>query len=301
MRRNDLRHDENNMVIRINYLRQNTMFDIPLEEGAPSFKQGDFVILEVKEEDYTRTEVGRVVFIHDLETIEHNPPKLVRKATEDDLTKINRIAEEEKKAFADFIVKIQKYDLPMQPASVFFSFDEKFADFVYTAEDRVDFRELVKDLVSSYKKKIFLQQVSARERSGLSGGCGTCGRTLCCSTFLRDRPPVTMGAVREQDLYFKDKDKLTGLCGKLKCCLNYEVSVYQELGKKFPGIKSKIKVISTGRKGIVIGRSVLDQMVRIAYDEEGIRPENMPLGAISIVSDTKKYDKREEFAEEKAE
>ncbi len=272
------------MFLRINYLRHNHFYDLPAPEGQ-EFKRGDFVILKVMEEEGERLEVGKVVFMHDMETAEANPPELVRKAEEKDLRVIADRQKEEEQAFSDFVKKVLKHKLDMKPVSVFISFDGKFADFLFAAEERVDFRELVKDLASKHKRKIFLKQIGDRERAAVSDGCGSCGRKLCCSTFLRDRLPVTMTAIRGQDLYSRDRDKLTGLCGKLKCCLNYELYHYEELAKKFPRMKAKVGINGTNREGIVIGRSILDQMVRVAFDnEEGVRPEMHPLSDITVLS-----------------
>lgn len=253
--------------------------EIPRERSA-EFKQGDYVILRIPEEE--REEVGKVVLKHDFETAEHNPPVLLRKATDADITRIAYLQEEEKKAFSMFMQKIEKYNLDMQPVTVFFSFDGKYADLLFTAKERVDFRELVKDLASFLKKKIFLEQVGPRDRSAVAGGCGTCGRTLCCSSFLKDPPPVTMTSVRNQNLFFKDREKLTGLCGKLKCCLNYELDVYEELAKAFPPMQSEVKIISTGKTGTVVGRSILDQQVKVLTNDGG-RPALTPLSDIQVL------------------
>lgn len=258
------------------------MHDLPVPRTeAGAYKQGDYVILALPDED--REELGKVVLKHDFESEEHAGPRLLRKATDGDLQRIYALQESEKNSFQLFIKKVAQYGLDMQPLAVFFSFDGKYADFVFTAKERVDFRELVKDLASSCKKKIFLEQVGPRDRSSMKGGCGTCGRTLCCSTFLKDPPPVSMNSVRNQNLFFKDRDKLTGLCGKLKCCLNYELSVYEDLAKDFPPMQSEIKVISTGKLGLVIGRSILDQQVKILYHEDGKRIELVPITDISII------------------
>lgn len=254
-------------------------FFIPDEE-KDLYKQGDFVILGIEGED--RQELGKVVLKHNFESEEQGTVKLLRHVQEGDLSRIFCLEESQKNALQLFIKKVEQYGLDMQPLAVFYSFDGKYADFVFTAKERVDFRELVKDLASSCKKKIFLEQVGPRDRSAMKGGCGTCGRKLCCSTFLKDPPPVSMNAVRHQNLFFKDRDKLTGLCGKLKCCLNYELGVYEELAKDFPPMQSEIKVLSTGKLGLVVGRSILDQQIRIQYHEQGLKSELIVLSDIII-------------------
>lgn len=256
------------MFVRVNYLRRNTFYDIAVQEDlGRSLRAGDFVLLYFPKEE--RADVGKVVFKHDFETLEHGNPSLVRAATAEDMALINSLREQEREAFEYFMAKVQELRLPMKPVAVFLSFDGHFGDFVFTAEDRVDFRDLVRDLTGKYKRKIFLEQVSPRERAAIADGCGSCGRTLCCSTFLKDRPPVVMHAVRAQNLLFRDRDKLTGLCGKLKCCLNYELDVYEELAKAFPPMQSEVVIKDGNKKGIIIGRSILDQQVRVLLDPDG--------------------------------
>lgn len=256
------------MFVRVNYLRRNEFYDIAVtDEQNALLKAGDFVILHIAKDQ--RTEVGKVVFKHDFESVDPSAPQLVRAATAEDLQIIERIAREEREAFTYFMEKARAFNLPMQPVAVFLSFDGNFGDFVFTSEERVDFRELVRDLTSKYRRRIFLEQVNPRERSAIANGCGSCGRTLCCSTFLKDRPPVVMHAVRAQNLLFRDREKLTGLCGKLKCCLNYELDVYEDLAKAFPPMQSEVVITSTGQKGIIIGRSILDQQVRVLLDPDG--------------------------------
>lgn len=257
------------------------MYDLEISrEESAAFKQGDFVILRIPEED--REEVGKVVLKHDFHTVEHEGPVLLRKATDADVSRIARLQEDAQKTFTVFMEKIEKYHLDMQPVTVFFSFDGKYADLLFTAKERIDFRELVKDLASFLKKKIFLEQVGPRDRSAIANGCGTCGRTLCCSSFLKDPPPVTMTSVRNQNLFYKDREKLTGLCGKLKCCLNYELDVYEQLAKAFPPMQSEVKIKSTGKVGTIVGRSILDQQVKV-LSNDGLRPVLVPLSDIQVL------------------
>lgn len=272
------------MYIRVNYLRKNSFYDIAIsDELKGNIKQGDFVILGVGE---GREEVGKVVFMHDFEAGDEKCPQLIRKATMEDVTRIGHLKREEEEAFALFMQKVMEHKLDMQPVCVFFSFDGRHADFVFTANERIDFRNLVKDLAARYKKKIFLEQVGPRDRSAIANGCGSCGRTLCCSTFLKDRPPVVMEAVRAQNLYFKDREKLTGLCGKLKCCLNYEVEVYDELAAKLPEVHTQVVIRSSGAKGVIVGRNILDQMLRIRIGDEG-HPQMISITDIEIVTYSK--------------
>ena len=182
--------------------------------------------------------------------------EIVRKATKEDLEKIEKIKAEEKADTRMFIEKILQYGLPMKHAQTHLSFDEKRLTFFFTAEGRVDFRDLVKDLVSTFRKLIRLQQIGPRDDARLRGGFGPCGRSLCCQSFLTKIESVTMERAREQKLNTVASSKISGLCGKLMCCLAFEEKLYEELRKKMPEIGTKVKT-PAGEKGRVIGQNVL--------------------------------------------
>ena len=136
---------------------------------------------------------------------------------------------------------------------------------MFTAPERVDFRELVLDLSKNIHKKIYLQQIGPRDRARILGGYGRCGKKQCCSTFLQELPSVTMDTARLQNLLFKSTTKLSGSCGKLLCCLNYELEDYTSLRNNLPEVGTRIKVKS--KEGQVVGVDILNQLVRVQFKE----------------------------------
>jgi cell fate regulator YaaT (PSP1 superfamily) len=148
-------------------------------------------------------------------------PHVVRKVDANDLTAIEKNSAEEIKAMDVFKVKVQKYNLNMKLIDVHYQFDRNKLFFFYTADGRVDFRELAKDLASNFKTRIELRQIGVRDEAKRVGGIGTCGREFCCSSFLCNFKKITTQLAAEQNLA-SNFSKLSGPCGKLKCCLSFE-------------------------------------------------------------------------------
>lgn len=183
--------------------------------------------------------------------------KFVRIATADDLQKIDLL----KKRALSYIdlckQKTKKYSLnDMKIIGADLSFDEKKLTFYFSAEGRVDFRELVADLAKTYKKIIRLQQIGSRDEAKRLGGIGKCGRELCCSSFLDEIDSVTLDMAKEQEIGLSS-NKLAGVCGKLMCCLSYELENYKLLAKKLPVIGELVKLKK--EKGKVVLRNILKQ------------------------------------------
>jgi cell fate regulator YaaT (PSP1 superfamily) len=166
---------------------------------------------------------------------------ILRKASKNDLQKIEQIELKSQKAKKMCIEKIKKYNLEMQIVSAKYSFDSSKLEFTFLAPARIDFRDLLKELVQSFKTKIRLKQIGPRDKAKLVTGYGKCGRYFCCCSYLEKMPTVTMDAARKQNIAHKSTDKLSGGCGKLLCCLNYEIELYDELKKEFPSVGDKIK------------------------------------------------------------
>ena len=154
---------------------------------------------------------------------------VVRKATEKDLKQIEKNKEREEKAFDICLEKIEKRKLPMKLINVEYTFDMNKIIFFFTADGRIDFRELVKDLATVFRTRIELRQVGVRDEAKVLNGIGACGRPLCCANFLGDFTPVSIRMAKDQNLSL-NPTKISGVCGRLMCCLNYEDDLYKKGG-----------------------------------------------------------------------
>ena len=183
---------------------------------------------------------------------------VIRKATETDTMEFNKLKQNEQDAKAIFIAKAKKHKLEMKLIDVEYTFDQKKAIFYFTAEGRVDFRELVKDLASIFKVRIELRQIGVRDEAKLFKGLGVCGRTTCCAQWLGDFTPVSIKMAKEQNLSL-NSTKISGICGRLLCCLTYEQEFYEEVSKKLPKVGQR--VITADGEGEVFKLSILEETV----------------------------------------
>lgn len=183
---------------------------------------------------------------------------VIRKATEKDMREFARLKEKEKEAKEIFIGKAEKHKLEMKLIDVEYTFDNKKAVFYFTAEGRVDFRELVKDLAAIFKVRIELRQIGVRDEAKLFKGLGVCGRTTCCAQWLGDFTPVSIKMAKEQNLSL-NSTKISGICGRLLCCLTYEQEFYENVSKKLPKVGQK--VITADGEGEVFKLSILEETV----------------------------------------
>ncbi len=165
---------------------------------------------------------------------------ILRKATEEDIKRMQMLRGKEKAMLVKARVISRSLNLEMKVGDIEFQGDGKKATFFYTADNRIDFRELVKQYAGAFKVKIEMRQIGARQEAGRIGGMGSCGRELCCSTWLSDFESVSTGAARYQQLSI-NTDKLSGQCGRLKCCLNFELDTYMDALKSIPKNPDKIK------------------------------------------------------------
>jgi len=198
---------------------------------------------------------------------------MLRRATLHDLQKMENYLAQGDGAVEICKKLIDKHELAAQNMEVFrgaYSFDGSKVHFMFTADDRVDFRELVKDLAKALKKQIYLRQVGPRDKAKLLGGYGKCGRQLCCYTFLNKLESINMEMVREQFLESKGSSKLSGCCGKLLCCLKYEVETYRDLRKLFPEIGSTVRLTKASnypqQVGDVVGLDVLNSKLKVILE-----------------------------------
>ncbi len=165
--------------------------------------------------------------------------ELLRPAQPEDLEVFERNRGKEKRAYDTAKERIVHRDVDMKLVDVEYQFDGNRITFFFTAEKRVDFRDLVKDLASIFRTRIELRQIGVRDEAGRIGGVGTCGRELCCATWLRQFEPITLKMAKDQGLS-PSPSKISGACGRLKCCLRYELDFYKESSREFPRIGSKL-------------------------------------------------------------
>lgn len=167
--------------------------------------------------------------------------KVLRVATEGDIQQVKVNKEKEKDAFNICAEKIIAHNLPMKLIDVEYTFDNSKIIFFFTAEGRVDFRELVKDLAAIFRTRIELRQIGVRDEAKMLGGIGACGRVLCCHSFLGEFEPVSIKMAKEQNLSLNPA-KISGICGRLMCCLKYENDVYQECNKNCREKSPKVEI-----------------------------------------------------------
>lgn len=190
--------------------------------------------------------------------------KVIRIATAEDLQKITENKKKEQEALEICQQKINEHKLDMKLVDVEYTFDNNKILFYFTADGRVDFRELVKDLASIFRTRIELRQIGVRDESKMLGGLGICGRPFCCSTFLGEFQPVSIKMAKEQSLSL-NPTKISGTCGRLMCCLKYEQDVYEQLLKITPKVGTIVN--SPDGKGQVIDSNLLTGMIKVRLDK----------------------------------
>ena len=186
--------------------------------------------------------------------------KIVRIADEDDIKRHDENEKKKEKALKQCQEKIEKHGLEMKLIDVEYTFDNNKIIFYFTADGRVDFRELVKDLASVFKMRIELRQIGVRDEAKMLGGIGSCGKSLCCSSWLSDFEPVSIKMAKVQNLSL-NPTKISGICGRLMCCLKYENDVYMELRKGLPDNGEKVK--TRDGMGKVVETNILESKVKV--------------------------------------
>ena len=194
---------------------------------------------------------------------------VMRIATPEDDKKAQDNVEKEKKAFKICKEKIAKHGLEMKLIDTEYTFDNNKVLFYFTADGRIDFRELVKDLASVFKTRIELRQVGVRDETKMLGGIGVCGRPLCCHTYLSEFIPVSIKMAKEQNLSL-NPTKISGICGRLMCCLKNEQEAYEHLNSNLPDVGETVKTFD-GFKGEVVSVNVLRQKVKIVIEQNDER------------------------------
>lgn len=190
--------------------------------------------------------------------------QIIRPASGEDIDQVAENNDEAKKAFSIGVEKIAEHKLEMKLVDVEYTFDKNKVIFYFTAEGRVDFRDLVKDLASIFRTRIELRQIGVRDEAKMLGGIGPCGRMLCCSTFLGDFEPVSIKMAKDQNLSL-NPSKISGLCGRLMCCLKYENDDYEEAKRQMPDIGTLVETAEG--PGKVVGLNILEQLLQISVVE----------------------------------
>ena len=189
---------------------------------------------------------------------------VIRIATDDDEKVIEKNKEKEAEAYVICKEKIAKHGLDMKLVAAEYTFDNNKVLFYFTADGRIDFRELVKDLASVFKTRIELRQIGVRDETKIMGGIGICGRELCCRSYLTDFVPVSIKMAKEQNLSL-NPTKISGVCGRLMCCLKNEQETYEYLNSRLPSVGDSV-ITPTGMHGEVSGVNVLRQLVKVVVD-----------------------------------
>ncbi|HHW55619.1 MAG: stage 0 sporulation family protein [bacterium] len=247
------------------------------DPGDLDLQPGQDVIVET-----TRgLEYGEVVVgIREVEEEEIVSPlkPVVRVATGEDKKQVDLNKKKEKEAFQICLDKIAAHKLPMKLIDVEYSFDNSKIIFYFTADGRVDFRELVRDLAAVFRTRIELRQIGVRDEAKMLGGLGPCGRVLCCRSFLGEFEPVSIRMAKEQNLSLNPA-KISGLCGRLMCCLKYESEFYEAARAALP--KEGSRVITPEGKGKIIAVNVLKNTVTVKLHEGGM-PLEFPVEDIQL-------------------
>ncbi|KHE67167.1 stage 0 sporulation family protein, partial [Halobacillus sp. BBL2006] len=224
----------------------------------------DYVIVET----VRGIEFGKVVIANksvDEEDVVLPLKKVIRMADDKDKVTVDENKDNASEAYRICEKKIREHKLDMNLVDVEYTFDRNKVIFYFTADGRVDFRTLVKDLASVFKTRIELRQIGVRDEAKMLGGIGPCGRMLCCSTFLGDFEPVSIKMAKDQNLSLNPA-KISGLCGRLMCCLKYENDDYEIAKKELPDLGDSIAT-SFG-KGKVVGLNMLERMVQIEFRDK---------------------------------
>jgi cell fate regulator YaaT (PSP1 superfamily) len=229
------------------------------DPGDLEVKKDAFVIVETAR----GIEYGKVVI--DKKLVGENDvvlplKKVVRLATQKDILSVEENKEAAKEAFQSCEEKIIEHELDMKLVDVEYTFDRNKIIFYFTADGRIDFRELVKDLAAIFRTRIELRQIGVRDEAKMLGGIGPCGRMLCCSTFLGDFEPVSIKMAKDQNLSLNPA-KISGLCGRLMCCLKYENDYYEEAKEEMPDVGEEI--MTPHGLGRVVGLNLLEKVIQV--------------------------------------
>jgi len=249
------------IIAGVRFHKQDKIYDF--NQGDFKLVKGDTVIVETE----LGTEAGEVAYadqeVSDEKTRDNHKP-ILRKATSTDLEKIKNYQAKSEDAMIVCREQLKELDLPMKLVDTHFAFDGSKLMVFFTAEERVDFRELVKKLTREFQKSVRLQQIGARDVAAAIGGYGVCGRQICCKRFLNDFKSITADTVKLQQVA-QGNEKISGACGRLMCCMAYEADFYREMNEKMPRLGQEVKT-SKG-KGKVVSRNLLVKTIEVKFDK----------------------------------
>lgn len=248
------------------------IYQIKFANGLPGFNAASSVVYAKDDEVIVKSDkatyfgkVARLLpdFSSD-EILAEVQAKVLRLAKEEDRVLLERIRQESAFAKEEARAIVAQSGLDMKVAIVAYNFDQSYLYIAFTAENRVDFRQLLKDLASHFQIRIELRQIGSRDEAKLFGGVGPCGRPLCCSEFLYEFPTVSIKMAKNQQLAF-NQGKLNGMCGRLMCCLSHEDDFYKQAAKEFPDFGDRIETAEGWGK--VIGMNVLSRVIKLRFDD----------------------------------
>lgn len=252
------------------------------DPDGKELKKGEHVIVETSR----GIECGEVTIenkIIDDNEITYPLKKLIRIATDDDLKHVAENKEKEKEAFEICVKKIEQHHLKMKLVNVEYTFDNNKILFYFTADGRVDFRELVKDLAYVFRTRIELRQIGVRDEAKMLGGLGICGRPFCCNTFLGEFQPVSIKMAKEQGMSLNPV-KISGTCGRLMCCLKYEQEAYTDLLKNTPKIGA---IVNTPEgNGTVTDLNLITGNLTVSlHKSPDAAPRNFKVADVKVIKD----------------
>lgn len=255
------------------------------DPGDLQIEKDQFVIVEtVRGVEYGKVVTGRKQV--DEQDVVLPLKKVLRLADQKDKLIVEENKQAAKEAYEVCCSKVNEHQLDMKLVDVEYTYDRNKVIFYFTADGRVDFRELVKDLAAIFRTRIELRQIGVRDEAKMLGGIGPCGRMLCCSTFLGDFDPVSIKMAKDQNLSL-NPTKISGLCGRLMCCLKYENDEYESAKEQLPDLGEKIE--TPHGIGKVVGLNILERVLQVEYSDQGrvleyTLDEILKEGAVSIQS-----------------
>jgi cell fate regulator YaaT (PSP1 superfamily) len=255
------------------------------DPGDHYIQKDDFVIVEtVRGVEYGKVVIGR-------KQVGENDvvlplKKVLRMADQKDRMIVEENRQAAKEAYEVCCEKVNEHQLDMKLVDVEYTYDRNKVIFYFTADGRVDFRELVKDLAAIFRTRIELRQIGVRDEAKMLGGIGPCGRMLCCSTFLGDFDPVSIKMAKDQNLSL-NPTKISGLCGRLMCCLKYENDEYESAKEQLPDLGEFIE--TPNGRGKVVGLNILERVLQVDFSDQGrvlefTLDEILKVGAVSVQS-----------------